>query len=324
MPDPTAHRSGDAWYNRHLVARSALPGLTVHIEGKTDARLFKKLLAVPLTGYQIGGGYQEVEKAVRLANKNCQHNLLALTDADERRLEGKQPLTNMIWTDGRDAEMMMLHKSSGALRSLVCEWEISVPNEWHGSSPDVAVRTEALRNKLFELALPAARLRHAMSGKPWQVSLDKIPYQRWIDDGTWQLNLGSLVDHIVKQRRSGCPNKNELFEIACTAPTSEDAYDLCRGHDVTTILALYAYRKRGNGSRDPIRHLRGEAIKVMRDEVEGALRTAYSREDFHWTRMHCKIWKWQNSTGRTVLKVCGKDCWDAHQPCWCGYPTCKP
>ncbi|MCE1248237.1 MAG: hypothetical protein LWY06_16475, partial [Firmicutes bacterium] len=122
-----------------------------------------------------------------------------------------------------------------------------------------------------------------------QLKFKSLPYQRFLDEQYTKTDIEKLA-HCLFEKKS-----IKIYEIIsidafveklkeAAAGMQEKQWLICRGHDMTSVLALILSEKTGKN--------------LNRSIVESNLRLAYEYEHFKETDLYKSIIRWEEKSGR--------------------------
>lgn len=269
------------------MRRTAFKGSFVLVEGRSDQKLYVKFVDAAQTQVLVCRTRDEVIHAIQILNADLFQGALGILDADFDRIEAKPPAhDNMFFTDGHDAEMMMLN-SVEAFKSLMSEF----------GSPDkhrAWAKTSApplLNHLCVEAAKVGALLLYSLREKE---GLDFGSFKNGLkfNDFTSEPSLVIDTDLLIKQvlnksRRQHAPVEPIQAAVDSILANNYPIIDLARGHDLIDVLC-FALRK-VVGSCDQ--------IEASGQNLESHLRVAYSADSFKQTQLFQKISVWAKAKG---------------------------
>lgn len=259
----------------------------VIVEAEEDFDFYKKFFNDKTKVYSASaqnkkGGYIVVEKFVEEIPKSWSDvKILGIRDADYTKYQEEQyqPPQNIFLTQHRDLEMMMLSFSS-ACKGLE-RWNTQFPNKIDETLPYAKVlgylRIYNQERNLF------CMFRNA------KVSLKS----EWNDDlhqmnDDWESSLQEKFENGVK-----CKLPTFAFDlndyrsfIQMKDLEQESAYDVCRGHDVLSLLSLMMIKTDVYTTKT-----------ITNKMIESS-----SLIDFKQTTLYSSLRVWEQQLGKIILK----------------------
>lgn len=266
----------------HIIMEAQEPSTRVFVvlEGWNDQYLFAPHLHAEHALLLVAGSRELAEDAVRILNdERGDLPVIAILDADFERFEGRNPpAPNIFWTDGHDAEVMMLQ--SPALEKVLRER--GSPNKLLSFTEDTNIRAQARAVHAALLArgrVLGALLLHNLRAE-LALSFKDLKLDRALEEKTWKMNEDKLIN-LVREKNPLHRLQNAALKVAITPIlTRTDADDdLCRGHDLTTILAVGLGRVLGSE-------------RVDAQSLERELRLAFDTHCFQATALHVALVGW--------------------------------
>jgi len=245
----------------------------VLVEGVNDFKIYTKFFYKNKASIEYTNG-KEILLIALTELKKITNQIIGVRDADFNHLQGIQPpFKGLFFTDYHDIEMTMLNDE------------------------------DVLYNILTEYGLQN-------DAKPiLQKALDEtefIGYVRWCNEiGNIKLNFDGMglggfvkphdmnasldINNYLNALNGRSKNKTRTVVSADVATfkqqhNTSDFFNLCNGHDVTTVIALL---------------LGG---KVSHDQFCAVLRASFSINYFHKTKLYVNIFQWQTDNGFCILK----------------------
>lgn len=249
------------------------------VEGEEDVAVYSKFMqpenTVVKTSEESDGrkGYANVELIVTEIKAEVPvAHIFGIRDADYAKYEGDFKVAeNIFLTDRRDLEMMLL-ESSSVLEAL---------NNWNGGFQGalnqclpICRHFGYLRiyNNVFGLGCKFHdRLK---TTKFWD-------FQQHALTENWKSNCTSIFISLANER---CTKEGVEDFIENNNLEKEDFHDICRGHDLLSLLALALIQKEYS------------MTAIMQKMIQ-----AYSLEDFSHTCLYAGIHQWQEKEGVSVL-----------------------
>lgn len=245
------------------------------VEGDTDRRLFEKVVDLARCAIEVCLNRSFALTVLAELATTRTPGVLALVDADFDRLSHVVLPANVLWTDTRDVETMLLR--SPALDDVMRE---------HGSTPKCD-RFTAEHGPIREALLRAGQ---SLGYLRWHAHLVGLPLRFEDLDVSKFLDEGLAADADAACRvvcaRSQLPPPQAAVLRGSARSLEEpwhDPWQVCCGHDLVEILG-YALRKT-LGSRG--------ANDAKADVLEKDLRLAFDRRWFGQTRLCEDIRAWQ-------------------------------
>ncbi|MBF0578107.1 DUF4435 domain-containing protein [Dysgonomonas sp. GY617] len=243
----------------------------VLVEGEDDCKIYPKFFYEDKARVEfVNGGKGQLTSALDTLTRETRQ-VIGIRDADFLHLEGNYPdVINLFYTDYHDIEMTMLHFETVRCNLLV-EYRLQNREDiWH---------------TILNESAYYAYIRWYNDIKCCRILFSGLGLGRFVDVENLSIKRQDLLDELNKRSR----NKTE--EILCnnidcfiTENRTEDFLNLCNGHDVTALLALYI------------------GGQVSHAELCRHLRLSFKIQDFHKTKLYRAISDWQARNGFSFLK----------------------
>lgn len=268
--------AGEVWMG-HTQHRGAY----LIVEGSTDASVFRRFvqdgrcLVIPANGKECVLRAIEILERRRLCS-----GVVAIVDADFTRIDKVTTWSvNILVTDTHDLETMIL--KSPALDRVLGQF---------GDREVIDALPKGIRRLLLDSGLPVGilRLMIGRSRREYAADLSRLPFCKFVEGPGLAINVDKLIAEV--QAQPGSVNLDAMVikkKIAALLTTLADqAWQVCRGHDLVHILWL--------GLRQTFGNARGKRL-ASADPLEWSLRDAYSEADFRQTALHAGIHRWEEA-----------------------------
>jgi len=277
------HISAHDVANQVSMLRTTYDGPIIVVEGVTDLRLYGKYVEKDCE-IIIAHSKDNVRIAVKELNtKRKDAKILGIMDADIDRLVRTEPKAPLFLTDARDAEMMII--SSNALNDVL--WE-------YGEKDKVDAFIEKygdIRQAVLEASYPLGLLMYLSYIHDLGLAFKDLDFQMFIDPTDLKLNGKKMIDEIIFNSRNPSAGAKKIRSILEDELDNErDPLDVCRGHDAVEILVIGLKRTFGGFN----------ARSIRPGELAGALRLAFTFEDFSRTKLYENTMEWAGSAGITL------------------------
>ena len=247
------------------------------VEGDSDLKIYRKLFSDKNTFiYCIQGGVLNLEKALKILSSKYK-TIIGIRDADFMHLEGKESIFPVLFlTDAHDIEMMMF-MSDEAFRAVIYEF-------YHEEIHDLVV----LRDKFLKSVEFLGYLRWFNEINKLEFNFNGIGIGDFINPENLLLNQARCIENIFSRSpgKQITDKKEVLKGVKSLAKKSHDLTQLCSGHDVTHVVALYFTGKTGKGMNS--------------ERIESHLRTAYNQNQFKITKLYESIKSWSDKNGYSI------------------------
>lgn len=247
------------------------------VEGDTDIRLFRWLLAHDKIQIESVDGKKNLVKLMEDLIKEYPENMLAICDADFDHLCGKskeREQFSIYVTDEHDAEVMLL--KSPAFHSLINEY---------GSENNHDILVTGLFDSVFSAAYNIGLIRWINEEEKLNLKFKGLNFNKFItvDKLNIQVDLDSLLDEIFIRSdkiKEGTTKNIILSKMEEYKNNSACKFQVCSGHDLTNIISII-FRQKWASVDTNIDH----------KKVESSLRLGYQKEFFKNTNVFKRIQK---------------------------------
>ncbi len=269
--------------NRIRMKRSQFHGAFLIVEGDTDSRLLRNFV---VTGdCQLVGAYgkDNLFGALAILNAEQRTGVLAIADADFKRLEGQLPaMPNLHFTDTHDLETMILQ--SPALQKVLSEFGSELKLKTFAE-----MQQGTLRSVLLASGSRVGYLRWASLQQQFALKFEGVKFSKFISDETLAIDDAKLVKAVKDHSQAHYLNDADLLaSMAQLHDAQHDQWQVCCGHDLVEILS--AGLRKAIGTND--------AKQVESERLNGALRLAYEFAYFCATSLYAAIREWEAANPR--------------------------
>jgi hypothetical protein len=237
------------------------------IEGLDDRKIYPKFFDATKVIFVYTGGKKNLlgalEKSMQITKR-----VIGICDADFNHLENKSPsIENLFFTDYHDIEMTVL-SFDDVLINVLTEYELQ--NDMRD-----------IRKKALDIARFIGYIRWFNETNRMNLDFDKFRPNTFVvlGDGNFYLNKDGYLLAINKRSkdkpRDVTHDDINNFE---KSHHTDDIFNLCNGHDVTSIIALM---------------IRKIEKTISDDTFCAGLRQSFNSHHFHKTRLYANISKWE-------------------------------
>ena len=260
-----------------VLLRDAADKAIMIVEGPSDCRLLDKFVDPGACELVIAHGRENLLSASDLIDGLDFQGVLSLIDKDYDDVAGVDRVgPNRVVTVERDMECYLF--KSAAFEAVLCEL---------GSRSKIRALAQVgtdFRKRIVDATTPLGLLRAHSARERLDLKFSSLDYS-FIDRRSLAVDVKALAADVWrKSRRPGTPPDDweRLFDLSDVAPQERDA--LCRGHDLTAVLAI------------ALRSLLGtlSAREATRETVEAFLRASYSFDEFTGTDLFEALHDWEN------------------------------
>lgn len=267
--------------NSVMMLRSAFKGTVVIVEGSTDSRLYGKFLDRD-TETVVAHCRQNVNNSVKeLTNKRGVSNVLGIIDSDLDLMDGVRRSPPIFQTDARDSEGLLF--MSGAFDDVLFEYADK------DRLNDFRRRYGEPRDAIYSACYPIGVLMHISNRDGLNLSFKDPPFEYFIDRRSLRCDVRRMCEHICDRSNGSYVSPSRLADMIRMEPKMDPSI-VCRGHDIADVFA-FALREVFGGYN--ARNLNG-------DQVAGAMRIAYDREDFDRTGLYTSSDAWASRRGMVL------------------------
>lgn len=267
--------------NQISMSRSSFDGVIMLVEGVTDQRLFEKFIEKDSVEIVIAHSKDNVRNVVRcMIDKRFDDRVLGITDPDLDRLKGRRAKPPLFHTDCRDMEMMVIR--SNALEDVIDEYGD------HDAVSRFKETVGPIRESLISASYPIGLLMFVSQTEGLNLSFKNLDFERFINARTLSIDVHAMVRDVLNNSNScRLSGKAILRRLDEKAMELDDLWDAARGHDTVDILLIGL---KGNFGSFNSKYL-------SEGELGGALRLAFSDDDFAGTRLYSDTSAWAGSKG---------------------------
>lgn len=274
----------DSDFIANSIRMVKIEGYYILLEGETDELVFSKFFKSENVSFEICHGKENLLSAIKILNvSKCQQNYLGIVDKDlDHFLESHSIEDNILETDFHDLEIMCF--TSNAFKSFAIEY-------YSKNKIERFKNIDVIKDHIRDLALQVSKLRlinfqnkYNLKFKPNLKNKEnkELDYTKFICKKDFKfLGYDTFLDSISKYYNQGLPKDKNLIkkEIQELDINNTDVYSLIHGHDLTSIISLSLKSVLGKSS----------VSNSKRDDVERAIRLAYSLDDFKDSKLYQKI-----------------------------------
>lgn len=280
------HLTADDISSQMGMERALFDGIFLVVEGVTDYRLYGKFVSKDTVRIEIAHSRDNAERAVKAMVRRKDRKVMGITDSDLDILNGREPAKPLFHTDHRDLEMMMI--GTGAFQDLMDEY---------GDQERVKQfedRRGPLREALVSASYPVGLLMHVSKSRNLGLSFKDLDFRAFVNPRTLEVDGRALVTEVVSNSRNvHAGQKQILGALKDAARELDDPWDAARGHDTVAILLM--------ALKDSLGSYNSKSLTA--DELSGALRLAFSDDDFADTKLFIDTSEWAQDEAN-------EDLWD--------------
>ncbi|MDQ8141112.1 DUF4435 domain-containing protein [Chryseobacterium sp. CFS15] len=261
-------------------------GYHILVEGQTDELFYSKFLSSEYTNIMICHGKEKVIEAVQILDRmKTSARYIAIIDKDYDFLDSNIIISNnLLRTDVHDVETMCIQSLcfDDFSREYIQKTKVNKIED---------LKTRTLREHIFEIAIPIAKARilslknsYSLKFKPVGKEIKELDYTKFVCKNSFSF-LGNveMLNTLKLYFNQGLPKTIEDMEKEIESLNLENfnIHDVVHGHDLTNILVIGIKKSIGRSSFS----------NIKREDVERALRLAYSKEEFTKTQIYNHLLK---------------------------------
>jgi hypothetical protein len=267
------------------MKRSVFNGSFLVVEGVTDARLYGKFTDADECYVIPAHSKDNVRLSVtEMFKRRNDKKVAGIIDSDTDRLRDVSYGPPLFVTDSRDADTVLI--KSKALDNVLTEY---------GDRDKIkrfVERYGTIRDSVVASCYPLGLLMYMSEMNDHSLSFRDLDHDLFINKKNLRTDLKEMADTVIKNsQRPDIDADTLLSKLAKELKNEHDPWDVCRGHDMISVLAI--------GLRNIFGSYNCRYIK--NGELAGALRLAYDETTFkdsnlykcsnEWfTRNKMKVW----------------------------------
>ena len=222
----------------HAIASDVRMRRTLHkgsfllVEGPSDKSTFRNLTDPASCQIVITHGWENAQSVSAMLEQEGFPGVLTVLDADFRRLENWPPPQNILLTDFRDFECMML--ASPALAKLLGEFtEVERLTQFERRTGRIILET------LTQYAAYVGYLRWVSLRHKLDLRFEGLEFRHFVDKGTLQVDQQKLIDACRDHsQRHDIDSRWLSREIQTLLDPNRNPLEVCCGHDVLDLLSF--------------------------------------------------------------------------------------
>ena len=272
--------------NTAMMLATAFDGTVVLVEGITDRRLYGKFFDSDRVETVVAHSKSNVRNAVReLYRERHFERLIGIVDADLDRLYGRKRNPPLFLTDTRDAEGMLLR--SNAFKDILDEYG-------EKDRMDAFVdRYGDIREAVLSAAYPIGLLMYISETRGLSLSFKDLDYEQFIDRRTLRCDVRRMLDLVLlNSQPTNRPSAKNIMQML-NDEEEHDVWDVCRGHDLMSIMAI------------GLRHIFGgnNCRNITGNQLSGGFRLAFDEKDIVGTDIYRDADEWCTKKGLTLWSI---------------------
>lgn len=282
------HLNGLIIANQVRLERANHNGSFLLVEGATDEKFMERLCDADACSIVICLGKNNLFEAIDSLESTKFQGALGFSDRDFSDFIGfRECEGDVVYTDGNDVEIMMLHSKSleRTLKEFGNEGIISKTTEEEGKS---------VLEIIFESASVIGGLRLVSQLNSWSLQFRDMSY-KFLSSSSCLLDKRKTVKHILGRSDpiKDVTENNVVDMVEAVISQAKSSKELCQGHDCVRVLGRGL--KKQFGKTNSFNNPAGAKI------LEGSLRLAYEFSDFCNSKAYEEIRRWERETGYSIL-----------------------
>jgi hypothetical protein len=266
------------------MKRSLFNGSFLIVEGVTDTRLYGKFIDRLMCQIIPAHSKDNVRTALReMSARRNFSKILGIIDSDTDKLRGISHRPPAFVTDCRDTDAVMIR--STALDDVLAEYGDC--NKMLSFANKYGEIRDAVAGSCYALGL----LMYVSEVNGHGLSFKDLDHSMFVDRKGLRTDTNAMIDAVLDNSpNSGADKRKVAAHLNKELAEDRDPWDVCRGHDMVSVLAI--------GLREVFGSYNCRCIKAS--ELAGALRLAYDRETFRTTRLFSESEEWCSSNNFRV------------------------
>ncbi len=255
-------------------------------EGNTDQRLYSKFIDPKNAKIIPAFSKTNVVNVVNKMVSRRDGKVIGIVDRDLDELKGRIYSPPIFYTDYRDLEMMLIN--SNALEEVLIEY----------GDPDMIERFKRangdIREAIIESAYPLGLLMYVSHVRGYNLNFKNLSFTNFIDKRTLRVDLLKMVQTVIDST-FGCElsKRAVLKDLQAHMSDYEDKKSIARGHDTVKVLLI--------GLKDTFGSYNSTSLNE--GALGGALRLAFSLEEFNNTELYSAVLKWASDRNLRIWQV---------------------
>ena len=272
--------------NQISMNRSVFKGTVLITEGNTDYRLYSKFVDSRDVRIIPAHSKNNVTKVVNKMSSRRDGKILGIVDRDLDELKGRILSPPIFYTDYRDLEMMLIN--SAALDDVLTEYADQDRLERFKK------QNGGIRDVVIEACYPLGLLMYVSYIRGYNLNFKDLDFRDFVDRRTLRTDIQKMVNTVIMNTLgSELSRKNIIKDLQWQMEDHEEKEKIARGHDSVDVLMI--------GLRDIFGSY--NANNINEGALGGALRLAYSPDDFRKSSLYTESRKWADSRGIKLWKI---------------------
>ena len=261
--------------NEISMKRSLFSGSFLVVEGITDMRLYGKFIDRYECEVIPAHSKDNVRLSVSASDRRNDKKVIGIMDSDTDRLKGIRRTPPLFMTDCRDSETMMIR--SPALEDVLTEYcDPEKLERFVGRYGEV-------RDSLTASCYPLGLMMYVSEENDYDLSFKDLDHDLFISKRDLKSDMKEMAGAVIRNSPyTRIDRQTLLTKLAKEMKDGHDPWDVCRGHDMVSVLAI--------GLREIFGSYNCKYIKS--GELAGAMRLAYDGASFTGTELHKDTEEW--------------------------------
>jgi hypothetical protein len=270
--------------NEISMKRSLFGGSFLIVEGVTDGRLYGKFADRQECEVIPAHSKDNVKISVReLFGRRNDKKVIGIIDSDTDLLKGIRHERPLFMTDCRDIETLMIR--GPALDDILTEYGDNDRME------SFVNRYGTIRDAVAASCYPLGLLMYVSDMNEYGLSFRDPDHQMFVDRKSLRTDIKAMIAAVVDNSpHSTADVRTITAQLSRELRNERDPWDVCRGRDMISVLAI--------GLRDIFGGYNSKYIRT--GELAGALRLAYTKESFRTTDLYRDTSEWCSARNMRV------------------------
>lgn len=276
-----------------IMTRTGSRETMLLVEGESDSLCFQRFVDLDKCCILPMGGKGNALDVLEGIKKEGVKGVLAIVDADFWHIDKNGPQSkDVLPTDCHDLELMIIKSKSfkSWYDSFASKGKTKTFLDKHGCND--------IKELLLLLCRPIGMLRWVSAKNDLQLAFQKdgaeLNLKNIIHKTLLTVDESKLVRNVLNLTTGVNHSYVAIKKMLCKALKEKNfnLFQICRGHDVTTLISIGLTKVIGSKSRQI----------ASRENIEKALILAYDSQDFQKTRLYKQVKRWEVvNAGFTVL-----------------------
>lgn len=258
------------------------------VEGTGDVGFYKNIIdknnvqIIPMGDEKTKESAKDnVIRAIELINRDKTQGVVAIVDTDYDAIAGKiQEIDNLIYTDDHDIETMILKTDA------YDKFENEYGNE--GRILEYESQFGPILDNILQCGSKIGKTRLLSIRENLRLDFKSVVLEDFVDE-TLNFDWNDYFKQVLYVSKK-LPQREELTTKFQNDSNDYNVWQLCRGHDLTTLMAIFYSEK----SKYKLGNSKARLLKS--ESVEQFLRAAYYVPiHFTNTKMYERLLEWQNN-----------------------------